>query len=189
MIQPPFIFEQENVSTDTIVFGNKQKSEYYFGACMAFASSITGAFHYVIVGRLFKNSTSNSSVLLAFYGGFGGLLILLPAAYLDKDQRILSLSIGDISSSTWIQLSTVAVLGLVGFVTVNASIKKIKPLYVSFVGVSEIVFAYLAQIVVFGVVPNLFGIIGSIIVVLTVCVLPLETWISEKLSVYLKTLF
>ena len=89
----------------------------------------------------------------------------------------------------WVELCTIAVLGLIGFVTVNVSIQHIKPLYVSFVGVSEIVLAYIAQIVVFSLVPNLFGIIGSIIVVLVVSALPLETMISEKLPSSLKTIF
>ena len=89
----------------------------------------------------------------------------------------------------WVELCTIAVLGLIGFVTVNVSIQHIKPLYVSFVGVSEIVFAYIAQIVVFGMVPNLYGIIGSVIVVLVVCALPLETMISEKLPCSLKRIF
>ena len=177
------------VNNNTDISKTKDNDNYYFGASMAFASSISGGFHYVIVGRLFKNSTSNSALLLAFYGGFGGLLILLPAAYLDDNQRILSRNILNISGRMWVELCTIAVLGLIGFVTVNVSIQHIKPLYVSFVGVSEIVLAYIAQIVVFSLVPNLFGIIGSIIVVLVVCVLPLETMISEKLPSSLKSIF
>ena len=81
VLQPPFIFDKVEV------LPTKENGNYYFGASMAFASSIAGGFHYVIVGRLLRNSTTNSALLLAFYGGFGGLLVLLPAVYLDDNQR------------------------------------------------------------------------------------------------------
>jgi drug/metabolite transporter (DMT)-like permease len=183
VLQPPFIFDKMEV------LPTKENGKYYFGASMAFASSIAGGFHYVIVGRLLRNSTTNSALLLAFYGGFGGLLVLLPVVYLDDNQRIFSTNIVNISGQTWAELSAIAVLGLIGFVTINVSMKHIKPIYVSFVSVSEIVLAYIAQIVVFSMVPNVFGIVGSLIVILAVCALPLETIISEKLPSSLRPIF
>ena len=188
VLQPPLIFDQAGVGNDINISNSKESNKYYFGASMAFVSSIAGGFHYVIVGRLFKNSTTSSALLLTFYKGFGGLFILVPAAYLDDNQRILSTNIVNISGRTWAILCTNAILGLIGFVTVDVSIQYIQPVYVNFVGVLEIVLAYIAQILVFSMVPNLFGIIGSIMVVLAICALPLEAMVLEKLQSSLKNI-
>ena len=149
---------------------------------MAFLSSIASAVHKVSVGRLCKNSTTNSAILLAFYGGFGGLCVTLPAAFLNHGQRIFSAEIVSISKTTWAALSTVASLGLVGFVAVNLSIKKTSPVFSSFVACIEIAFAYVAQSFIFDTVPNVFGIVGSIIVIGTVSTLPIKEIISQKMQ-------
>ena len=156
---------------------------------MALVASVAGAFHYVIVGRLFKNSTTNSAMLLAFHGGFGAMLVILPAAFIDKNQSIFSKNIFNLSGTIWIALLLVAILGLIAFVSINLSLKYISPVYVSFIGVLEIVMAYVSQVLIFKTMPNLFGIMGSFIVVATVFVLPLETIIAEKLPNRIKPFF
>ena len=190
VLQPPILF---NATGDGIENSgdNKESSEYsyYFGASMALVASVAGAFHYVIVGRLFKNSTTNSAMLLAFHGGFGAMLVIIPAAFIDKNQSIFSKNIFNLSGTIWIALLLVAVLGLIAFVAINLSLKYISPVYVSFIGVLEIVMAYVSQVLIFKTMPNLFGIMGSFIVVATVFVLPLETIIAEKMPRHIKHLF
>ena len=156
---------------------------------MALVASVAGAFHYVIVGRLFKNSTTNSAMLLAFHGGFGAMLVIIPAAFIDKHQSIFSKNILNLSGTIWIALLLVALLGLVAFVSINLSLKYISPVYVSFVGVLEIVMAYVSQVLIFKTMPNLFGIMGSFIVVATVFILPLESIIAEKMPRHIKHFF
>jgi drug/metabolite transporter (DMT)-like permease len=180
VLQPPFIFGQSNRTTDIEIAKTKRGKEYYYGASLAFGSAIASALHCVSVGRLFRNSTSNSALLLAFYGGVGGLFVILPAAYVDKSQSVFSTNIVNIMPRTWGLLLSVSMLGLIGFVAVNLSLKKIKPVYASFVGVSEIALAYICQVTIFHTVPSLCGIIGSIMVVITVCTLPFEAIISER---------
>ena len=189
VLQPPFIFGKSEDITDFGIMKNNYGREYYFGACMALMSSFAGAIHLVIVGRLFKNSTTNSAMLLAFYGGFGGLLVISPAAFLDDNQRIFSMDIITISWTKWASLSVVALLGLIGFVAINLSIKQIKPVYVSFVGVLEIVMAYIAQVLIFHTPPTLYSITGSIIVLITVIALPLESMIYAKLPNSMQNVF
>ena len=180
----PFIFGQPKTTRSTDFTKIDKNREYYFGAAMAFVSAISASFHYVIVGRLLKNSTTNSATLLAFHGGFGGLLVIIPALLLNTDQRLFSSNIANINPSTWAALSTVAVLGLTAFVAVNLAIKQINPILVSFVHCIEIVFAYIAQVCLFNMMPDIFGIIGSILVIVTVCALPFEELIPKE-SCYL----
>ena len=180
VLQPPLIFGQSNYNTDFGIAKTKRGEEYYYGAALAFGSAFASALHCVSVGRIFRNSSTNSALLLAFYGGFGGLLVILPAAYVDESQSVFSTNIVNIMARTWGLLFSVAILGLIGFVAVNLSIKKIKPVYASFVGVSEIALAYISQVTIFHTVPSLCGVIGSIMVVITVCTLPFEAIIYEK---------
>ena len=190
VLQPPILFNATDDGTENS--GNNNESSeysYYFGASMALVASVTGAFHYVVVGRLFKNSTTNSAMLLAFHGGFGAMLVITPAAFIDKHQSIFSKNIFNLSGTIWIALLLVALLGLIAFVSINLSLKYISPVYVSFIGVLEIVMAYVSQVLIFKTIPNLFGIMGSFIVVATVFVLPLETMIAEKMPSNIKHFF
>ena len=188
VLQPPVIFGQRETITNGSGTNTKENNKYYFGATMAFSSSIAGAFHIVIVGRLFKNSTTHSAFLLAFYGGLGALLSALPAAFLNHGQHLFSASIASIPKTTWAALFAVASLGIIGFVAVNLAIKKTNPVFSSFVASIEIVFAYVAQIVVFGMMPDALGIVGSIIVVVVVCSLPFMERLSEKSNIGTKKL-
>ena len=180
VLQPPFMFSQSNRKTDFGIVKTKRGVEYYYGAASGFGSAIGSALHYVSVGRIFRNSTSNSALLLAFYGGWGGLLVILPAAYVDERQSVFSTNAVNIMPITWLLLFAVATLGLIGDVAETLSIKKIQPVYASFVGVSEIVLAYISQVSIFHTVPSLYGIIGSIIVITSVFTLPFEVIVSEK---------
>ena len=156
---------------------------------MALVASFSGAFHYVIVGRLYKNTSTNSAILLTFYAGFGGLIVILPAMFLDINQNIFSKNITEMSTTTWVALSGVAVQGLLGFLACNLAIKRIKPVFVSFVGVSEIVMAYISQIVIFSTVPNTTGIVGSIVILITICVVSFEETVLEKLPGWIQKIF
>ena len=107
-------------------------------------------------------------------------MVILPAAYVDGRQSVFSTNVVNIMPIKWVLLFAVAILGLIGFVAVNLSIKKIKPVYASFVGVSEIVLAYISQVSIFNTVPSQCGIIGSIIVITSLCTLQFEVIVSEK---------
>ena len=188
VLQPPSLFGEPKTENKPIATDLNYKG-YYFGAFMAFVSSFSAALHCVIVGRLFRNSTTNSALLLAFYAGFGQMVVTLPSAILDKNQSVFSKNITQISGTTWVILIIVVVLGLIAFVLFNLAIRFIEPVYVSFVGVLEIVMAYIIQVVVFDTLPKFFGILGSIIVATTVFSAPLEKWISQKLPKSLQSIF
>ena len=190
VLQPPILFNGKEDSesrggTNTGLNGHS----YLFGASMALIASLAGACHHVVVGRLFKNSTTSSAMLLAFHGGFGAMIVITPAAFLDENQSIFSKNILNLSGTIWMAILSVALLGLMAFVSINLSLKYISPVYVSFLGVLEIIMAYVSQVLIFNTIPNLFGIIGSIIVVATVLVLPLEKIIAEKLPNRIKPFF
>ena len=188
VLQPPILFGEPKTEIKPYATDLKYKG-YYFGAFMAFVSSFSSALHCVIVGRLLRNSTTYSAMLLAFYAGFGQMVVTLPSAILDDNQSVFSKNIINISETTWVILIIVAVLGLIAFVSFNLAIRFIEPVYVSFVGVLEIVMAYIVQAIVFHTLPNLFGILGSIIVAATVFCAPLEKWISQKLPKPLQNIF
>ena len=190
VLQPPILFNGKEDSesgggNNTGLNGRR----YLFGVSMALIASLASAGHHVVVGRLFKNSTTNSAMLLAYHGGFGAMIVITPAVFLDENQSIFSKNIINLSGTIWIAILSVVLLGLMAFVSINLSLKYISPVYVSFLGVLQIVMAYVSQVLIFHTMPNLLGLTGSFIVVATVFVLPLETIIAEKLPNRIKPFF
>ena len=180
VLQPPKLFGQPKTEDNPNTTESRYRG-FYFGSFMAFLSSFSIAWHGVAVGRLLKNSTTNSAMLLAFYAGFGQMIVTLPFAMIDENQTIFSENLIQISETTWVVMLVVVALGLMAFLAINLAISFIEPVYVNFIGVLEIVMAYIIQVVVFHTSVNVCGVLGSMIVALTVFSVPLEKWISNKL--------
>ena len=106
---------------------------YYLGVGMALLISISDAAHKIIVGYLYGNKSTNSTLLTTYYAGYGGILVGLIASTFDENQRILSLNITNINSVYWGILYGLAFLKLVTFIIINAAVKLIRPLIIVFV--------------------------------------------------------
>ena len=88
---------------------------YYLGVGMALLISISDAAHKIIVGYLYGNKSTNSTLLTTYYAGYGGIVVGLVAAIFDENQRILSPKITNLSSLYWGILCGLAFLKLVTF--------------------------------------------------------------------------
>ena len=103
---------------------------YYLGVGMALLISISDASHKIIVGYLYGNESTNSTLLTTYYAGYGGIVVGLVAAIFDKNQTLLSSEIKHLSDVYWGLLFGLAFLKLVTFLIINSAVKFIRPLVV-----------------------------------------------------------
>ena len=101
---------------------------YYLGVGMALLISVSDASHKLIVGYLYGNQSTNSTLLTCYYAGYGGIVVGLVAAIFDKNQNILSSEISNLSQLYWGLLFGLAFLKLVTFLIINSAVKFIRPL-------------------------------------------------------------
>ena len=101
---------------------------YYLGVGMALLISISDAAHKIIVGYLYGNKSTESTLLTTYYAGYGGIFVGLIASIFDGNQKILSLRITNVPSLYWGILFGLAFLKLVTFIMINAAVKLIRPL-------------------------------------------------------------
>merc|ERR1719153_2213622 len=83
---------------------------YYFGVAAGLVGTLAGGAHFVIARVLYENKSSSSPLLLVFHAGLGGILISLAAAFLDKEQQIISPEILTIALNTWQQIISPEIL-------------------------------------------------------------------------------
>ena len=103
---------------------------YYLGFGMALLISVSDASHKIILGYLFGNASTNSTILTAYLAGFGGIIVGLIAAVFDKNQKLLSGRITSISTQDWGLLIALALVKLVTFLTISYVVKFIRPFVV-----------------------------------------------------------
>ena len=103
---------------------------YYLGVGMALLISVSDAAHKIIVGYLYGNTSTNSTILTTYLAGFGGIVVGLIAAIFDKNQNMLSERIASITPEYWGLLVALALLKLVTFLIINSAVKFARPLVV-----------------------------------------------------------
>ena len=97
---------------------------------MALLISISDASHKIIVGYLYGNESTNSTLLTTYYAGYGGIVVGLVAAIFDKNQTLLSSEIKHLSQVYWGLLFGLAFLKLITFLIINSAVKFIRPLVI-----------------------------------------------------------
>ena len=106
---------------------------YYLGVGMALLISISDAAHKIIVGYLYGNKSTESTLLTTYYAGYGGIFVGLIASIFDGNQKILSLNVINVPSLYWGILFGLAFLKLITFIMINAAVKLIRPLILALV--------------------------------------------------------
>merc|ERR1719510_136812 len=187
---PTFLFGQAYYYSSN---GSGQHSHYSFGATMAIVSAISGASYLVLLKYLYRNQTTNSAVLVAFYAGFGCLIVSVFTAmtfyeYRTK-QQVLSAAVVNIPASTWIAMLCISMLGLLGFITCNVAIKLITPVLISFVASLEILIAFGAQVALMHEIPDTLDYIGSALVAFSVAAISLEDTFLNSVPPCVKKIF
>ena len=101
---------------------------YYLGMATALLISLSDASHKIIVGYLFGNQSTDSTILTTYYAGYGGIVVGLIAAIFDDNQRLLSSQIKSIPTLYWMLLLGLAFLKLTTFLIINSAVRFIRPL-------------------------------------------------------------
>ena len=115
--------------------------------------------------------------MFSLYQGFGGLIVsfLLPLIYNGHQRIILPLDgTQSYSVNSWISLVIIGILFSSATFTRFASIRYNGPIVFSFLLTSEIVLSYLAQILFFGLIPDLKSVIGAIFITIACIFIPFE---------------
>ena len=122
---------------------------------------------------LIQNKNCTVEIILLYYA-LCGLLVSLISGVFDPNNLVISSSVKSISFSYWAGLGAIAFLGVSATFMLHKAIVYANPVLVSFIRLLDIVFSYSVQIFLFHQIPDVSGIIGSVLVLLGVTFLTLE---------------
>ena len=156
---------------------------------MGFAAVISRAGIYICVGKLRMNSTSSSPVMFAFHNAFFALISNIICALAFQSSDFFSMHIFEISYELWMVYAMLTFFGAIHIVCINVALKLINPVLVSFTRSSDIVVAYLIQVLYFQQQAGMLGIFGSFCVITAIGILQFEESFIEKLPKHIQCLF
>ena len=162
---------------------------YYFGALMGIIASVSRAFVFVSTRKLCQNKTSSSPILLTFHMSVTSLLFNLSWGLVIGDSGIFSGSLFSLSGRVWLVYLSVAVLGATNLGLCNIALKLANPVLVSFIRSSDIIVAYLIQVIIFHEAANILGIMGSVCILIAIAILQFVSMFNKLLSDSVKFLF
>ena len=199
VIRPPFIFKRWLlIWSFTLVLSinilycrdvSVDNKNYYFGLIMGFAAVGSGAGTYICVGKLKMNSTSSSPILFAFHNAFFALVSNIICALAFQSSDFFSMHIFEISHELWMVYAILAFFGAIHIVCINVALKLINPILVSFTRSSDIVVAYLIQVLYFEQQTGMLGIFGSFCIISAIGILQFEESFIQKLPKYIQFVF
>ena len=144
---------------------------------------------FVCTRKLCQNKSSSSTNLLTFHLSFSSLLFNLVWAGIVGETQFFSDQILLISRRTWILYLTIAIIGATNLGLVNIALKLANPVSVSFTRSSDIIVAYLIQVLFFHEAASMVAIGESVCIVFAIGILQLETLVNNLLPESLKFLF
>ena len=192
LVVKPFDFFSENVENTFANNETGQKSSdlfrrepdddnpryyLYVGSLFAFFSMIGSSSMKIITTVLYRNESTSAPEMISLYQGFGGLIVsfVLPLIYKGNQRIILPLDeTPNYSAKNFISLFIIGILFSLATFTRFASIRYNGPIVFSFLLTSEIVLSYLAQILFFGLIPDLKSVIGAIFITIACIFIPFE---------------
>ena len=156
---------------------------------MGIIAAIGRATVYVIFRKLSQNQSSSSIMLTTFHHAFWALLVNLAWGLFYGESQILSSNFFLISSRIWLIYLVMAVLGCITACFVTQAIKLSNPNLVCFFRSADIIVAYLIQVVFFHQPVRMFGVGGSICIIMAIGLLQLEDRFNNVLPVSVKCVF
>ena len=156
---------------------------------MGMVASVSRAALFVCTKKLCQNKSSSSANLLTFHMSFTSLLFNLAWAVMVEDIRFFSSQIFEISGRTWLLYLAISVLGATSLGLCNIALKLANPVLVSFTRSSDIIVAYLIQVIIFHEAAGLLAILGSVFIVFAIGILQLEVKFNKLLPGSLKFIF
>ena len=156
-------------------------SNYYFGASLAATASIARGCQAVIISYLYSNTTTKSPCMMGMYAGFGGLALAFAAIPFDGNQKIASQYITSIVPSYWAGLVGIAISGVLAVFSMNKSVELIGSILDSFIRTSDVIIAYLIQIVFLHETISFLSLLGASCILLSIVLISLEAAIIKKI--------
>ena len=169
VLRPPYLFQnsaehgmQQSFNTLIPLTTNKTLSEkfeifpkqnssefdnYYIGAIAALIAMFSIAGTRILIKILLKNKSTKPYAVQLFYHNFANLIVAMVLPAFRGNQRILfpSVDVDLYDIWQWLGIGSVAIIGIIHYLTRFMAIKLISPTLVSFIRTSEIVLAYVIQ--------------------------------------------
>ena len=213
VLRPPFLFQnsveqemQQSFDTSIPLGTNRTLSEkleislkldssefdnYYIGAIAALIAMFSIAGMRTVIKMLVKNKSTSSYGVALFYNSFTNLIVAMVIPAFRGNQRILFPSVDVNMYNLWqcLGIVSVAVIGVIHYLTRFMAIKLISPTLVSFIRTSEIVLAYVIQLVILGTKPYLTSLIGAGLVMVACIAIIFESLAVQKMNPKIQFLF
>ena len=157
--------------------------------CMVAMFSVAGT--RTLIKFLLKNKSTKSFAVLLCYRNFANLIVAMVLPAFGGNQRILfpSVDVKMYDIWQWLGIVAVTIIGFIHYVTRYMAVKLISPTLVSFIRASEIVLAYVIQLVILGTKPYVTSLIGSGLVVVACIAIIFESLVIQKMNPKIQFLF
>ncbi|XP_023342131.1 solute carrier family 35 member G1 isoform X2 [Eurytemora carolleeae] len=148
---------------------------YWTGAGFAMAAVLCGTFHNITVPAC----KDIKSTVLVLYVGLMAIVISAVGAqfeYLDSKMATGKAKgqISEIELEMWGILFGLAISGMIAYLSLTRALQIVSPTIVSSLRALEIVFAYIAESLIFSILPSALSVVGGGIVVFSVVGIALE---------------
>jgi len=154
-------------------------SLYFVGAIIALSSAICSATNAVLVSNLGDDVSTNIQL---FWIGVACILVSPVCMFIDENDRIFSAQIVDIRGAEWGGLVAVSLCGLFGFYCTLNALNLIPPATASTLRTSQIIVAFIAQVIMVGVMPAFIDVAGAGLVFLAAMAITFEPRIRAMIA-------
>ena len=127
---------------NTIGSSNARSVSYYIGVALALGCAISGSLKPMVIKHL---SNTFDTLALVFFTGIGCAATVLLAGFIDVGVKDIVAEMGETNSVTWIIVTLISAMGILGYFTFAASLKFISATLCCVLGTMEIVLAYACQ--------------------------------------------
>ena len=127
---------------NTIGSSNARSVNYYIGVALALGCAISGSLKPMVIKHL---SGMFETLALVFFTGIGCAATVLLAGFIDVGAKDIVTEMAETNFVTWIIVTLISALGILGYFTFAASLKFISATLCCVLGTIEIVLAYACQ--------------------------------------------
>lgn len=152
---------------------------YFVGALIALSSAVFSAANNIIMAK-FGGVISAS--LQLFYIGLGGMLVAGLCQFVDEGDRFFTQDIYKITGNEWGICIGLALIGMVGFGCTIYSLIMIPPSTAATLRTSQIIVAFIAQIIIMNNIPAVLDIMGASLIFVAAMAITFEPMIQRKLA-------
>jgi drug/metabolite transporter (DMT)-like permease len=198
VIRPPFMFpqntpklqflQQSKKTNQTLMTGEKKSMEietfHWMGVAMSLGASCIGGLMNVSINYL-KEVDSGT---VYFWNGL--MSIVCSFAFLSFDQNsLIFFDTKNVDLETVGKLAALASIGICSNWMSTISYQLLDPTFCAVLRSQEVIFAYIAQMIVFHVIPCNISFIGAFLVLSSAVCMPLEKFVKPRLPERIRFLF